>query len=242
MADRNVFITISFQFDVHHPDPLPTALLLVLSYPILLFWSIKQKHGVAMKFNVRLIIPVLLFLFMISFNMNSALPLIKKVESFTLKDYNGKQHSLSDYKDSKAIVLIFVATECPVSNAYNSRMAEIYNQYKNKGVSVIGINSNKAESVSDIKEHAAKNNLEFTILKDEGNKIADKLGASVTPEVYVLNNKFEIIYHGRIDDSRDNSSVSEKDLAKALDEFLSGKQISKANTKAFGCTIKRVSS
>lgn len=195
-----------------------------------------------MKFKGRIIIPVLSFLFLISFNMNSALPLIKKVDSFTLKDYNGKQHSLSDYKDSKAIVLIFVATQCPVSNAYNSRMAELYEHYKNKDVSVIGINSNKAESVSEIKEHAAKNNLEFTILKDEGNKIADKLGASVTPEVYVLNNEFEIVYHGRIDDSRDKSSISEKDLSNALDEFLSGKKISKASTKAFGCTIKRVGS
>jgi peroxiredoxin len=164
----------------------------------------------------------------------------KKIENFTLKDYNGKEHSLSDYKDSKAIVVIFVATECPVSNAYNSRMADLYENYKEKGVAFIGINSNKQESVPDIKEHAAKNNLQFPILKDEKNVIADKVGASVTPEVYMLNSNFEILYHGRIDDSRDQASVESKDLSKALDEVLAGKKVSNNSTKAFGCTIKRV--
>lgn len=164
----------------------------------------------------------------------------KKVENFKLKDYNGKEHSLADYKDSKAIVVIFVATECPISNDYNSRMAELYESYKDKGVAFIGINSNKQESVPDIKEHAAKNNLQFPILKDEKNIIADKVGASVTPEVYLLNINFEILYHGRIDDSRDQSSVESKDLSKALDEVLAGKKVSNNNTKAFGCTIKRI--
>jgi peroxiredoxin len=169
-----------------------------------------------------------------------AFPLLKKVDNFTLKDYNGKEHSLADYKKSKAIVLIFVSTECPVSNAYNSRMAELYRNYKDKDVQFLGINSNKAEKNNDIKEHAEENNLEFPILKDEGNKIADKLNASVTPEVYLLNSNLEILYHGRIDDSQKEKNISEKDLSKALDEVLAGKKVSKTNTKAFGCTIKRV--
>ncbi len=88
-----------------------------------------------------------------------------KIENFTLPDYNGKEHSLSDYKDSKAIVIIFVATECPVSNAYNSRMEDLYNEYSPKDIAFLGINSNKAESVEMIKEHAEENGLTFTILK-----------------------------------------------------------------------------
>jgi peroxiredoxin len=165
---------------------------------------------------------------------------IKKVDDFKLKDYNGKQHSLSDYAESKAVVLMFIATECPVSNDYNSRMAELHKKYSGKDVAFIGINSNKAENVQAIKEHAAKNNLKFVILKDEGNKIADKLGAGVTPEVYLLNSSFDVLYHGRIDDSRDASSISREDLAAAIDEVLSGKKVSTVKTKAFGCTIKRI--
>ena len=172
----------------------------------------------------------------------AASPSLNKIDNFSLTDYNGKKHSLYDYKNSKAIVLIFISTECPVSNAYNTRMADLYNQYSSKDITIIGINSNRAESVEDIKEHAAEHNFGFPILKDEGNKIADKLGAAVTPETYLLNNNFEILYHGRIDDSRDIKSVSEKDLANALDEVLSGKKVSKTDTKAFGCSIKRVKS
>lgn len=164
----------------------------------------------------------------------------EKFENFTLIDYKGKEHSLSDYKNSKAIVLIFVATECPVSNVYNERMEKIYRDYKDKGVQLLGINSNKSESVSDIRNHAIKNNLTFTILKDDKNIIADKFKASFTPEVFVLDPDFNLLYHGRIDDSRREEDVKVLDLRNTLDEILSGKQISNPNTKAFGCTIKRV--
>jgi len=169
---------------------------------------------------------------------NSILP--GKIENFKLKDYNGKEHSLSDYKDSKAIIIIFVATECPVSNAYNSRMENLFKDYSERDIAFIGINSNKAESADRIKEHAKENGLTFTILKDEKNIIADKFEASFTPEVYVLNNNFDILYHGRIDNSKKESEVVTKDLENALEEILAGKEVSKKETKAFGCTIKRI--
>jgi len=164
----------------------------------------------------------------------------EKVEDFTLADYNGKKHSLSDYKISNAIVVIFVATECPISNDYNSRMENLFKEYNQKGIAFLGINSNKAESVDRIKEHAEENGLTFTILKDEKNVIADKFEASFTPETYVLNGNFEILYHGRIDNSRKESDVETKDLENALNEILAGKEVSKKETKAFGCTIKRI--
>ena len=163
-----------------------------------------------------------------------------KIENFTLPDYDGKEHSLSDYKDSKAIVIIFVATECPVSNAYNSRMEELFKEYSSKGISFLGINSNKAESVVDMKEHAEENGLTFTILKDKNNVIADEFDASVTPEVYVLNGDYEILYHGRIDNSKKESDVETQDLKNALNEILAGKDVTNKATKAFGCSIKKV--
>ncbi|MBI3586283.1 MAG: thioredoxin family protein [Ignavibacteriales bacterium] len=174
-----------------------------------------------------------------------ALPLFagdepKKAEDFTLEDYNGVKHSLSDYKDSKAIVLMFIATQCPVSNAYNTRMVEFYKDYSKKNVAVIGINSNKQESVEEIKDHSKTHGFEFTVLKDWNNIIADKFEASFTPEIYVLNSKFEVLYHGRIDDSSRENNVKSKDLRAAVDNILAGKPVVVASTKAFGCTIKRV--
>jgi peroxiredoxin len=164
----------------------------------------------------------------------------KKVTDFTLEDYNGVKHTISDYKSSKAIVLMFIATQCPVSNAYNTRMADLQKDYASKGVTFIGINSNKQESAEEVKNHAKDHGFEFTILKDWNNVIADKLEASVTPEIYVLNPGLEVLYHGRIDDSQRENRVTTKDLRGALDRILSGKAVENEVTKAFGCSIKRV--
>ncbi len=165
---------------------------------------------------------------------------LKKVSDFTLEDCNGVKHSLADFKSSKAIVLMFIATQCPVSNAYNERMVALQKDYAAKGVTFVGINANKQEGVEEIKNHAKEHGFSFTILKDWNNIVADKLGASVTPEIYVLNSSFEILYHGRIDDSQRENRVSSKDLRNALDLALTGKPVAVRETKAFGCTIKRV--
>jgi len=162
------------------------------------------------------------------------------VEDFTLKNYDGKSYTLSDAKDAKAIVVMFIATKCPVSNAYNERMVKLYDDYESKGVAFFGINSNKAEDSEDCEEHAEENGFQFPVLKDPNNKIADKYDAQVTPEIYVVNAKREVLYHGRIDNSQREDNVENQDLRNALDEILSGKEVKVADTKAFGCTIKRV--
>ncbi|MCX6144651.1 MAG: thioredoxin family protein [Ignavibacteriales bacterium] len=164
----------------------------------------------------------------------------KTVGDFTLEDCKGEKHSLVDYSSSKAVVLMFVATQCPISNSYNGRMVELYKDYASKGVSFIAINSNKQENVEEVRNHSKEHGFEFVVLKDWNNVIADKLEASVTPEIYVLNSKREVLYHGRIDDSSRENRVTSKDLRTALDRILAGKTVEVTETKAFGCSIKRI--
>ncbi|HEV2884354.1 MAG TPA: thioredoxin family protein [Pyrinomonadaceae bacterium] len=161
------------------------------------------------------------------------------IDDFTLPDADGKDHALNSLKGTKGSVLIFIATRCPVSNAYNERMEKLAQEYKAKGINVIGINSNVSEPGDAVKSHAASNKLTFAILKDPGNKIADRLGATVTPEVYFLDANNKLLYHGRIDNNRDISQVNTNDLREALDAALAGKPIAKTTATAFGCTIKR---
>src|SRR5690349_24025345 len=163
------------------------------------------------------------------------------VEDFTLPDADGKEHSLASLKGSKGTVLIFIATKCPVSNAYNERMEKLAQDYKAKGVNVVGINANSTEPVAEVKSHAADKGLTFTILKDDGNKIADRLGATRTPEAYVLDANMKLVYHGRIDNSQKVEGITASDLRDALDEMLAGKAVTKTGGAAFGCSIKRVS-
>ena len=161
------------------------------------------------------------------------------IEDFTLPDVDNKDRSLKSLAGKNGTVLLFIAVQCPVSNAYNERMAKLAEDYKAKGIAVIGINSNVAEDAAAVKAHAAEHSLSFKILKDPGNKIADKLGAAVTPEAYFLDANNKLIYHGRIDNARNADQVQTTDLRNALDAALAGKAIEKTEAKAFGCTIKR---
>jgi peroxiredoxin len=161
------------------------------------------------------------------------------IEDFSLPDVSGTEHSLKSLAGKKGTVLLFIAVQCPVSNAYNERMEKLAEDYKAKGIAVIGINSNVKEDAEAVKAHAAEHKLTFPILKDPGNKIADKLGASVTPEAYFVDQNNKLLYHGRIDNSRNADQIETSDLRNALDASLAGKAIEKTEAKAFGCTIKR---
>ena len=163
------------------------------------------------------------------------------LDDFKLPDADGAEHSLKSLTGKSGAVIIFVATKCPVSNAYNDRMEKLAQDYKAKGINVIGINSNNTEPAAEVKSHAGEKHLTFTILKDDGNKIADRLGATRTPEAYVIDASGKLVYHGRIDNAQNTANITSNDLREALDEMLSGKQVSKTGGAAFGCTIKRVS-
>ena len=163
------------------------------------------------------------------------------IEDFTLPDADGVNHSLKSLMGKKGAVIIFVATKCPVSNAYNDRMETVYEDYQAKGINVIGINANSTEPAAEVKSHAAQKGLKFAILKDDGNKIADRLGANHTPEAYVIDASGKLVYHGRIDNAQNTANITSNDLRDTLDAILAGKPVPKTTSMAFGCSIKRVS-
>ena len=163
------------------------------------------------------------------------------IDDFKLPDADGAQHTLNSLKGKNGAVIIFIATRCPVSNGYNERMEQLAQDYQSKGINVIGINSNSTEPASEVKSHAAEKHLTFAILKDDGNKIADRLGANHTPEAYVIDATGKLVYHGRIDNSQNTANITSNDLREALDAVLAGKPIQKTTSVAFGCSIKRVS-
>ena len=149
-----------------------------------------------------------------------------------LKDLLGK---------SKAVVVIFDATKCPYAIGYKGRVADMGKEYAGKGITFVTINSNKTEPAAEVAEDAKKNGFAFPVLKDEGNKVADLYDARKTPEIYVLDPKGTLLYRGRIDETHeDPKNVKSPDLRNALEAFLAGKPVPAAETKAFGCSIKRV--
>ncbi|MET0649347.1 MAG: thioredoxin family protein [Pyrinomonadaceae bacterium] len=163
------------------------------------------------------------------------------VPDFKLPDADGREHSLASLKGKSGTVILFIATQCPVSNAYNERMQKLSEEYRAKGVNVVGINSNAKELAPDVKQHAADKGLTFTILKDGGNVVADRFDAQVTPEAYFLDAAGKLVYRGRIDHSRNGDAITSSELREAIDATLAGKPVEKSEVKAFGCSIKRVS-
>ena len=163
-----------------------------------------------------------------------------KVAGFSLSSVEGKKMDVAwDTDGAKATVLIFTSARCPVSNAYNARFEALAKAYSGKKVQMIGLNSNAPEASEEIAAHAKKQNWSFPTLRDENNKIADVLGARVTPEAYVVDAGGTLRYWGRIDDSQEAGDVQSRDLANALDAILAGKAVATSKTAAFGCGIKR---
>jgi thiol-disulfide isomerase/thioredoxin len=164
----------------------------------------------------------------------------KPVAAFSLPNYDGKTVEVGAWKRNKATVIMFIATKCPFSNAYNMRMANMAKAYGKKGVRFVGINANVAELAPEVASHAREHKFSFPVLKDTGNVIADRFAAKVTPEVFVVDSSGVLRYHGRIDNDKDEKAVVTQDLKNALDAVLGNKPVTTKMAPAFGCSIKRV--
>lgn len=169
----------------------------------------------------------------------SSLPVGAKLEDFKLNDIYGKEHSLNSLQGKKGTVLIWLSAQCPVVKMYNERIRAIASDYKERGINFVGINSNATEGLDWVKSNAEEN-YKFPVLIDKGNVLADKLGATVTPEIYFFDTSKSLLYHGAIDNDRTGRNIKEQYLRTAFDSMLGGKQIDKTKANAFGCTIKRV--
>jgi len=161
------------------------------------------------------------------------------VDNFSLPDTNGKVQSLNELKGKNGTVVVFLSAQCPVVKAYNERISQLAADYAAKGITFIGINSNSTESLDWVKSNAAEN-YKFPVLIDKGNVLADKLGATVTPEAYYFDAKNVLLYHGAIDNDKSGKAISDRYLKVAFDSALSGTAIARSKAKAFGCSIKRV--
>jgi peroxiredoxin len=168
---------------------------------------------------------------------------LRRVAPFALEDAAGKRWALAELKGKKAIVVVFLGTECPVNNAYLPRLAELHKEYEPKGVQFLAVNSNCQDTPPRVAAHAREHGIPFPVLKDAGNVVADQFAARRTPEAFVLDAAGKVLYQGRIDDQYGvgykRPAPTRRDLAVALDEVLAGKPVSRPLTDVAGCIIAR---
>lgn len=156
------------------------------------------------------------------------------------RDLGGKTHDGQGIRKSKATVFLFTSTQCPVANLYTPRLLELGREYGKRGVSFVLVYSNPEENASGLRAYLKERKLTaFPAVPDKDARLADALGAFMTPEAVALDARGVVRYRGRIDDNRDRTKVVRHDLRDALDALLTGKPVPRPRTLAFGCAIYR---
>jgi peroxiredoxin len=163
--------------------------------------------------------------------------------SFTLPGVEGRDHSLDDYRDARALVLVQWCNHCPYVRAWEGRLIAIQEDYAARDVRIVAISSNDAashpeDSFERMQARARHEGFNFDYLYDETQDIARALGSARTPEVFLFDADRRLVYHGSIDDNRDETAVDSRYLRDALDAVLAGVAPPLADTAPVGCTVK----
>ena len=165
--------------------------------------------------------------------------------NFSLPDPEGHIVSLADFKGAPAFLVIFMCNHCPFVKHILSELVELIREYQSKGVTVFGINSNNVTNYpEDRPELMAKLvkevGITFPYLYDETQEVAKAYNAACTPDFFLFDSQFKLVYRGQMDDSRPGNGlpVTGKDLRDAMDAVLQGKPISTDQRPSIGCNIK----
>ncbi len=168
-------------------------------------------------------------------------------DDFNLKNVDGKQVSLANYKEAKGYIVVFTCNTCPVSKAYQDRVEALNVSYAAKGYPVIAINTNDpiaspGDSFEKMQATAKSKNMSYAYLEDPDHIYTKKYGAAKTPHVFVLQKTAkgnEVAYIGAIDNDTEGLNA-QKDtyVQNALNLLLQGKKPIVSTTKAIGCSIK----
>jgi peroxiredoxin len=161
-------------------------------------------------------------------------------------DFGMKGKKLADYNGQNGLLVVFSCNTCPFVVAWEDRYNELASLSNEAGVSMVLLNSNEAfrdaeDSPVNMRHHANDHNYAMPYLIDKDHQVADALGAKTTPHVFLFDKDLKLVYKGAIDDNhKDKDAVSETYLKDALTAMKSGSEVKVKETKALGCSIKRV--
>jgi len=174
------------------------------------------------------------------------LPLGTPAPDFSLPDVvSGKTVSLSDFKNSSALLVMFTCNHCPYVKHVQTGMTQMARDFQTRGVGVVAINSNDAgqypeDSPEKMKAEARRAGYTFPYLYDESQSVARAYRAACTPDFFLFDAERKLVYRGQMDDARraNNLPVTGKSLRDAVDAVLAGKPVSPNQTPSLGCNIK----
>lgn len=176
---------------------------------------------------------------------STMLPLGTKAPSFSLPDTDGKTVSLADLAGAPALLVIFMCNHCPYVKHVAAGLAGLTKEYQQRGVAIVGINSNDARKYPDdspekMASEVRERGYSFPYLYDETQEVAKAYRAACTPDFYLFDGQQRLVYRGQMDSSRPNSGlpVTGEDLRQALDAVLAGRSVPEDQKPSIGCNIK----
>ena len=161
---------------------------------------------------------------------------------YQLPDVDGGQHSERDWRQSKAAVFFFIATECPISNRYAPEVNRIVADYGSKGIAFFAVQSDPDLQAEEARKHSQQFGYQFPVLLDPEQNLAYRLRVVSTPTAVIVSPKGVILYQGRIDNryldfGKYRDAGIKPDLRFALDTVIAGKPVAEPFTKSIGCIL-----
>ncbi len=176
---------------------------------------------------------------------STMLALGTKAPFFELPDASGAIVNLDDFKAAPALLVIFMCNHCPYVKHIRPKLAAITDAYRNKGVAIVGINSNDSDKYPDdapdkMIEEVRNAGYTFPYLFDESQEVAKAFRAACTPEFYLFDKERRLVYRGQFDDSRpgNDKPVTGADLTVAMDAVLQDREVPQDQKPGIGCNIK----
>jgi peroxiredoxin len=176
---------------------------------------------------------------------STMLPLGTKAPDFALVNVDGKTVSLADFRGAPALLVVFMCNHCPFVKHLAAALAQFADEYMQKKVAVVGINSNDvanypADSPEQMVHEAEDRGYTFPYLYDETQEVAKAYRAACTPDFFLFDRDQRLVYRGQFDSSRpDNGKpITGADLREAVDAVLAGRKPSEDQKPSIGCNIK----
>lgn len=177
---------------------------------------------------------------------STMLSLGTKAPDFSLPDsVSGKMISLGDFEGKKGLLVIFLCQHCPFVKHVKTQLAKIGHDYIPQNLGIVAISANDVENYPDdspanLKLMAEEEGFNFPVCYDESQEVAKTYQAACTPDYYLFDAEFKLVYRGQLDDSRPSLDipVTGKDLRTAIENLLAGKPISEEQKPSLGCNIK----
>ena len=173
------------------------------------------------------------------------LPLGTPAPAFRLPDPSGREVSLDDFPEAKAFLVVFMCNHCPFVKHIREELARLGRELPERGVAMVGINSNDADKYPDdspkrMQFEAETYGYTFPYLVDASQEVAKAYQAACTPDFYLFDAQRRLVYRGQLDDSRPSNGkpVTGTDLRAAIDAVLGGQAVPAEQRPSIGCNIK----